>query len=124
MTESRVPSVKGPPPSHTPPGKDLFQHECQMQKTSLLDHLKSSNCTSGHVHAVHRFTKADIQHAEIINQVDKKFIACRISIAKHTDAITKSNLPDREAQPNSVLVLIDQHAADERVRVEFFLKEL
>jgi len=128
MTESRVPSVKGPLPSHyTPPGKDLFQndnHGCHTQKTPRLDHFKSINFNSGHEHAIHRFTKADIRHAEIINQVDRKFIACRISIPKHTDAVTKSNLPDREAQPNSVLVLIDQHAADERIRVEFFLKEL
>ncbi|CAK5275343.1 unnamed protein product [Mycena citricolor] len=50
-----------------------------------------------------RFDKADISNAVVIEQVDRKFIACLF---------------------NRVLVLVDQHAADERIRVERFLKEL
>ncbi|KAJ7437820.1 hypothetical protein B0H11DRAFT_1753330, partial [Mycena galericulata] len=47
------------------------------------------------------------------NQVDRKFIACLISNSSGgTDAAGRT------------VVLIDQHAADERVRVERFLKEL
>jgi DNA mismatch repair protein MLH3 len=123
MAESRIPSVKVPPPI---PSDDVFfqndTHACHVQKSLLLDRFKLANFDSCHETAIHRFTKADIRQAEIINQVDRKFIACRIP--KDADTTSKSNYPAKEAQPNSMLVLIDQHAADERVRVEFFLKEL
>ncbi|KAJ7050470.1 hypothetical protein C8F01DRAFT_1092311 [Mycena amicta] len=52
---------------------------------------------------LHRFQKADLRNVEIIEPVDCKFIVCLI---------------------NNTLVLIDQHAADERVLVEQFLKQL
>ena len=121
MAESRIPSVKVPPPILS--DNDLFQndkHACHIQKSSPLDLFKLANFDSCHETALHRFTKADIRQAEIINQVDRKFIACRIP----KDPASKSKSPAREAQSNSMLVLIDQHAADERIRVEFFLKEL
>ena len=120
MAESRIPSVKVPLP--IPSDNDLFQndnHACHIQKSSLLDRFKLATFDSYHEH---RFTKADIRQAEIINQVDKKFIACRIPM--DTETPSKSKFPAKEAQSKSLLVLIDQHAADERVRVEFFLKEL
>jgi DNA mismatch repair protein MLH3 len=67
-----------------------------------------------------RFTRDDLRRAEIINQVDNKFIACRI-IKRHHPVDDGG----REPYPDSpILVLIDQHAADERVRVERFLKDL
>jgi DNA mismatch repair protein MLH3 len=53
----------------------------------------------------HAITKADLARARVIGQVDTKYILCR--------------LPDSDA-----LFLIDQHAADERVRVERFLSLL
>ncbi|KDQ64416.1 hypothetical protein JAAARDRAFT_187743 [Jaapia argillacea MUCL 33604] len=59
-----------------------------------------------------QFTNTDLQNAQIINQVDRKFIACLLPSAQ--DQVTESRS----------LVLIDQHAADERVRVETFLKDL
>jgi DNA mismatch repair protein MLH3 len=61
----------------------------------------------------HTFSKSDLLHAQVISQVDRKFIACLMN--DQTD----------ECDPRGMaLVLIDQHAADERVRVERFLKEL
>lgn len=48
--------------------------------------------------------------AEVIGQVDKKFIACLIATKANDGAWS--------------LVLIDQHAADERVSVESILREL
>lgn len=54
------------------------------------------------------FEREDLAQAIILGQVDKKFVACLI---------------DAEDGSRS-LVLIDQHAADERIRVERFLKEL
>ncbi|KAG5648838.1 hypothetical protein DXG03_000187 [Asterophora parasitica] len=68
----------------------------------------------------HRFEKQDLGRAKVINQVDRKFIACLIE--DHYDAQDSSSLyPPRDGP---ALVLIDQHAADERVRVERFLKDL
>ena len=60
-----------------------------------------------------RFQKDDLRNAQVIDQVDRKFIACRIDDSSAGIAA-----------PRRTLVLIDQHAADERVRVERFLKEL
>ena len=62
-----------------------------------------------------RFRKEDLSNAQIISQVDRKFIACLIQ----DDTTISDNRVSSRA-----LVLIDQHAADERVRVERFLKEL
>ncbi|KAK0491323.1 hypothetical protein IW261DRAFT_81628 [Armillaria novae-zelandiae] len=63
----------------------------------------------------HRFRKEDLRNAHVINQVDRKFIACLIN---DTGQIEGGGRPGR------ALVLIDQHAADERIRVERFLKTL
>ena len=62
-------------------------------------------------------SKSDILNAEVINQVDRKFIACLVN--------TNSSDVCREgASHHRTLVLVDQHAADERIRVEKFLQEL
>lgn len=53
----------------------------------------------------YRFTKAMIPTMKVINQVDKKFLACLID--------TRENKAD-----GNLLVLVDQHAAHERVRLE------
>ncbi|KAG9294305.1 hypothetical protein G9A89_021664 [Geosiphon pyriformis] len=67
----------------------------------------------------YHFKKQDLQHAEVIGQVDNKFIACQI-----TCSLTKGHKPALKQKTQKIIVLIDQHAADERVRVESLLKEL
>ncbi|GLB34064.1 putative mutL C terminal dimerisation domain contatining protein [Lyophyllum shimeji] len=64
-----------------------------------------------------RFRKEDLHRAKVISQVDKKFIACLIEDNLDNDC-------DQSSSAGPALVLIDQHAADERVRVERFLKDL
>jgi DNA mismatch repair protein MLH3 len=54
------------------------------------------------------FTAKDLADAEVLGQVDRKFVACAIR---------------RHSQEGDVLILVDQHAADERIRVERFLQE-
>ncbi|KAG8906130.1 DNA mismatch repair protein [Tulasnella sp. 403] len=54
----------------------------------------------------HRFTRQDLRGLKVLCQVDRKFIACIVKLDHQRDT----------------LVLIDQHAADERVRVERFLR--
>ncbi|KAF5393106.1 hypothetical protein D9757_001289 [Collybiopsis confluens] len=64
-----------------------------------------------------RFTKDDIRSARIISQVDRKFIAC----------VFKQDLPGGDLGIQSVQMNSENsalHAADERIRVERFLREL
>ncbi|KAE8371555.1 hypothetical protein BDV26DRAFT_275837 [Aspergillus bertholletiae] len=56
-----------------------------------------------------KLRRQDLETAEVIAQVDNKFVLAKI---KSTAASEYNN------DPGSILVLIDQHAADERCRVE------
>ncbi|XP_058847803.1 DNA mismatch repair protein Mlh3-like isoform X2 [Acipenser ruthenus] len=56
----------------------------------------------------YRFTKEMINSMEVVQQVDNKFIACLINTRSREDTDKEGNL----------LVLVDQHAAHERVRLE------
>ncbi|RDH34228.1 hypothetical protein BDQ94DRAFT_178199 [Aspergillus welwitschiae] len=60
-----------------------------------------------------KLRKQDLRAAEIIAQVDQKFILVKMQLP--------SNSP---GEPASNLILIDQHAADERCRVEALMAEL
>lgn len=75
---------------------------------------------SGSEHARTRFHKGDLLKARVINQVDRKFIACLVDLDHQEHGKPQKNL----AAGGSTLILIDQHAADERVRVERFLTEI
>nr|XP_045010520.1 DNA mismatch repair protein Mlh3 isoform X2 [Jaculus jaculus] len=56
----------------------------------------------------YRFTKEMIHSVQVLQQVDNKFIACLMSTKMEEDGKAGGNL----------LVLVDQHAAHERVRLE------
>ncbi|XP_078589842.1 DNA mismatch repair protein Mlh3-like isoform X1 [Branchiostoma floridae x Branchiostoma japonicum] len=57
----------------------------------------------------YRFSRDMLDSIQIIGQVDNKFIACMMKYSDHN--FTTSSVPN-------LLVLIDQHAAHERVRLE------
>ncbi|KAJ8288836.1 hypothetical protein COCON_G00014950 [Conger conger] len=59
----------------------------------------------------YRFTKDMIHSMKVVHQVDKKFLACLI------------NTTDTDAESGNLLVLVDQHAAHERVRLENLITE-
>ena len=112
MTESRIPCVKT---SHIAPTHDHFPDRNGCHVSRKLE-IGCDNLTL-------RFTRDDLRRAEIINQVDNKFIACRITKRNYLNV----SVDDRVREPyrdSPILVLVDQHAADERVRVERFLKDL
>lgn len=60
-----------------------------------------------------RISRAALQKAEIFGQVDQKFILAKVS----ADPSTNQN-----PGADNMLILIDQHAADERCQVEALLK--
>ncbi|XP_068563098.1 DNA mismatch repair protein Mlh3 isoform X2 [Cebidichthys violaceus] len=60
----------------------------------------------------YRFSKAMIHSMKVIHQVDKKFLACLINTRDEESAAALG-----ETEGN-LLVLVDQHAAHERVRLE------
>ncbi|KAE8448910.1 hypothetical protein EG329_008706 [Mollisiaceae sp. DMI_Dod_QoI] len=64
-----------------------------------------------------KISKAALRDAEVISQVDRKFILVKVQ------TITTKSSPDRH-DSDSLLVLVDQHAADERIRIELLMEEL
>lgn len=78
------------------------------------------------------FSHEAIANARVIQQVDDKFIACIIKAARTSNGTAGREMGRSDAGSSSpdvgskvdVLVLIDQHAADERVSVEPIFAEL
>jgi DNA mismatch repair protein MLH3 len=63
--------------------------------------------------------RGDISRMKVISQLDRKFIVCVV------DATSESNESSQTSDcAKRILVLVDQHAASERVRVEGYLKTL
>ncbi|KAK1994360.1 hypothetical protein LX36DRAFT_683717 [Colletotrichum falcatum] len=64
-----------------------------------------------------RISKAALADAEVVSQVDQKFILVKL----RRDQVSGGDRPDLRS--NSVLVLVDQHAADERCRLETLMRD-
>ncbi|TVY48317.1 DNA mismatch repair protein [Lachnellula occidentalis] len=62
-----------------------------------------------------RISKDALKNAEVISQVDKKFILVKLHSSTHLG---------ETAEDDGMLVIIDQHAADERIRIEALMEEL
>lgn len=66
-----------------------------------------------------KLSKTGLLNAKIISQVDKKFILVLTDHRPHPDGASSTTLSEHQN-----LALIDQHAADERIRIEALLAEL
>lgn len=95
------------------------QHQCLASQDKNFARSLQSDALS------RPLTREDLQQAQIIGQVDRKFIACAIPVKQPENGLLRTSQIYREPTSTSpALVLVDQHAADERIRVECFLKEL
>jgi DNA mismatch repair protein MLH3 len=65
-----------------------------------------------------RISKEALRQADVISQVDSKFILIKILVG------TSSSDDENAIAPREMLVIVDQHAADERCRIEELLGEL
>jgi DNA mismatch repair protein MLH3 len=72
------------------------------------------------------FSPEDLAGADVLGQVDCKFIACLVRSSASTGHVSPlgsaESLGSERAGDESIVILIDQHAADERVRVERLLR--
>jgi len=109
QTEAAIPQV--PIDSLEADSQNLLhghKHNC-----SQLDIDKAFKETSSGING--RISKEALQNAEVISQLDKKFILVKL--------LCSNGLP--EGKPaHETLVIIDQHAADERIRIEVLMAEL
>ena len=107
-TEEIIPQVSFDGP--TIETSDLLhgRHHC----CSDLEIQKAFTQASTSVSA--RISKQSLNEAKVISQVDKKFILICVS----------RSLDPESGGEAELLVLVDQHAADERIRVEGLLAEL
>jgi DNA mismatch repair protein MLH3 len=96
---------------------EVNQTQCgRRQNFALLGIDKTPGELSGGRNG--RLSKDTLRQAEIISQVDKKFILTKIWRKS-----TVSHSCDT-ADSKEMLVIVDQHAADERCRIEELFKEL
>lgn len=107
-----------------PPLRPLSSNHHLPTQRESASRFFASNAADDIVSVTRRFKKEDLQHAIVIGQVDRCFISCTITPrATSSDLLTASDLHKSTETGDTTIVLVDQHAADERVRVERFLVE-
>ena len=103
---ARQAEMQIPVASFDGPGIDVAEAErkrCAHGAPSLHSVETSSSLLS-------KLSKSALKHVRVIRQVDRKFILC--------------DLPSEQAAESDTLVLVDQHAASERIILEHLLAEL
>ncbi|KAH7916257.1 hypothetical protein BJ138DRAFT_1139943 [Hygrophoropsis aurantiaca] len=123
VNEPRIPSLP-----HTA-SRELDRPDNQPHHHSCHAHTSDKSSLSRYFQPgeslLKRFRKEDLVNAQIINQVDRKFIACLVDDTLKGDTPESSDHHREHGTVNGkALILIDQHAADERIRVEHFLKDI
>jgi len=104
------------------PTEQGIQQACSHKDHTVGHDSKSRNGSQAEAfldpqaYSTRKLSKAGLQNAQILAQVDRKFILVKMQCPKHSFSESQTE--------GHTLVLIDQHAADERVRVENLLGEL
>jgi DNA mismatch repair protein MLH3 len=69
-----------------------------------------------------QISREQLFRVQVISQIDRKFVSCLVESERSIKSVNSESVGLGE---NTVtLALVDQHAADERVRVESFLRPL
>lgn len=110
-TEQAIPQVSFDGPSLDVVSVLHGRHHCCTDADIQNALTQSASLTSA------KMSRQSLQTAEIISQVDQKFILIRTFVDSSIDT-------DQEDRTRQLLVLVDQHAADERIRVEDLLADL
>jgi DNA mismatch repair protein MLH3 len=93
----------------------LDQSSHQKQHQCYLSNIEKAFHGSPHTGS-NRLSRDGLSGAEVVAQVDKKFVLVRMS-----STLSEGRIQDMS---NCMLTLIDQHAADERIQVEALFEEL
>ena len=100
-------------------GSERSRHDCHEHSHLSLhtSHEVSAMDTSGRLH------KDDLRRAQLLAQVDKKFLLAKVQsqLMERKESVTHDGINARGTRP--FLILIDQHAADERCRVETLMRD-
>ena len=103
ITEPAIPQISTPSTSKSDVNAILHGHTHNCSHTDIDEAFKSSAGSGGEIG---RLSKEGLRNGTVVQQVDNKFVLIR--------------MPETKGQ---VLVLVDQHAADERIRVEKLLSD-
>lgn len=87
------------------------EHNCHHGSCHSCSAVRDDQEPQNHLApGINKLSRIGLQNARILAQVDRKFILVKMQTVKN---VSSDSDPETEA-----LVLVDQHAADERVRVE------
>ncbi|XXG97422.1 hypothetical protein Hte_003723 [Hypoxylon texense] len=89
-----------------------LEGHCHGCISNPLDTLQASHSVEG------RLSRENLRNAKVIAQVDRKFIFAKAPLSS-----PPSNSSIDDNQDTSLILIVDQHAADERCRVEALMKE-
>ncbi|TFK85447.1 hypothetical protein K466DRAFT_494735 [Polyporus arcularius HHB13444] len=123
LTETQIPAVTVPTENarhacdhgHTRPHARLFDRSTNDERHPF---------TPWDAPQLTRFSREDLRKAHVLGQVDRKFVACIMQPSRSLVPDTSGGGVDWPDIGGRVLVLVDQHAADERIRVERFLRDV
>jgi DNA mismatch repair protein MLH3 len=105
---------------------DLFEPAAQATSGAVSDicgHLKFGDASeTSMLPFTGRVSKRALHDAEVISQVDSKFILVKLTLLSAAST-ARGSAKTGGTDTGVVLVLIDQHAADERCRVEELQRE-
>ncbi|OCH95920.1 hypothetical protein OBBRIDRAFT_766580 [Obba rivulosa] len=139
-TETRIPEL--PISAFAANVETLCHSGDRSLRSATIHHGRENHVKLGSINLgasrITRFQKEDLRDAQVLGQVDRKFITCVIRMRDGDDGfaipLAGGTSPEQSAEFERMeqaqgchrrsLILIDQHAADERIRVERFLKEL
>lgn len=113
-TEPPIPRLSGISEGLTPQGDNGDR------RSAAINSLSFGNAEAAtSIDLLSQISRTALQKAEIIGQVDLKFILTKVPLGNldRTHSLSRS-----ECDQRPLLVLIDQHAADERCRVESLMK--